>query len=100
MMIEQSVVMVALFGWLALRWMREAGERQELAELAAAHGAPLDEQRIARAVAAGRGEGLRRRLETTVTGPRREAQRGGGPGTDGEATIISVVGFALVLAAC
>src|SRR3954454_6941276 len=80
MMIEQSVVMVALFGWLALRWMREAGERQDLAELAAARGAPLDEERSARAVAAGRGEGLRRRLEATVTRPTSEARRGGDPG--------------------
>jgi putative membrane protein len=82
MMVEQSVVMVALFGWLALRWIREAGERQELAELAAAQGASLDRRRIARAVAAGRGEGLRRRLEATVAGPTSGAQRGGDRGRD------------------
>jgi cytochrome c oxidase assembly factor CtaG len=62
MMIEESVVTVALFGWLFAKWMREGGERQELLELAAARGIELDERRVARAVAAGRGEDLRRRL--------------------------------------
>jgi putative membrane protein len=83
MMVEQSVVMVVLFGWLALRWIQEAGERQELAELARARGAPVDERRIARAVAAGRGAGLRRRLdEPSVTPATSDARRGGGPGID------------------
>lgn len=62
MMAEQSVVMVALFAWLALRWLRDAGERQALSELASERGVALDERRIARAVAAGRGGDLRRRL--------------------------------------
>jgi cytochrome c oxidase assembly factor CtaG len=62
MMTEESVVMVGLLGWLVLRWMRDAGERQELLELASAAGAPVDERRVARAVAAGRGGDLRRRL--------------------------------------
>ncbi|HEX4691137.1 MAG TPA: cytochrome c oxidase assembly protein [Solirubrobacteraceae bacterium] len=66
MMVEDSVVLVTLFAWLFLRWMRDAGERQELSELAARLRRPVDEPRIARAVAAGRGGELRRRLE----GPR------------------------------
>ena len=62
MMVEESVVTVALFGWLFMKWMREGGERQELLELAAERGIEVDERRVARAVAAGRGEDLRRRL--------------------------------------
>lgn len=63
MMVEESVVTVVLFGWLFMKWMREGGERQELLELAAARGIELDERRVARAVAAGRGDELRRRLD-------------------------------------
>jgi putative membrane protein len=62
MLVEQSVVIVALFGWLLARALRDAGERQELAELAAAHGVAIDERRIARAVAADRGDALAHRL--------------------------------------
>ena len=62
MMVEDSVFMVALFSWLALRWLRDAELRQSLAELAAARGIPLDERRIARAVVAGRADDLRRRF--------------------------------------
>src|SRR5215203_2710068 len=62
MMAEESVFMVALFGWLAYKWMRDAGERQELLELAGARGVEFDERRVGRAVAAGRGDDLRRRL--------------------------------------
>jgi putative membrane protein len=62
MLLEESVVMVGLFGWLLARTLRDAGRRQELAELAAAHGVPVDERRIARAVAADRGEALARRI--------------------------------------
>jgi hypothetical protein len=53
---------VALFGWLFMKWMREGGERQDLEELAAARGVVLEPDRIARAVSAGRGEELRRRV--------------------------------------
>ena len=63
MMTEESVVMVALLAWLALRWISDAGQRQELVELAEARGVAVDERRVARAVAAGRGADLRRRLE-------------------------------------
>jgi len=62
MMAEESVFTVALFGWLVFKWMRDAGERQELVELASARGVELDERRIGRAVAAGYGDDLKRRL--------------------------------------
>jgi putative membrane protein len=62
MLVEESVVIVALFGWLLARALRDAGRRQELAELAAARGVALDERRIARAVAADGGDDLARRL--------------------------------------
>ncbi len=45
MMVEESVVTVALFGWLFMKWMREGSERQELLELAAERGIELDECR-------------------------------------------------------
>jgi cytochrome c oxidase assembly factor CtaG len=64
MLVEEAVVIVALFGWLLARALRDAGRRQELAELAAASGAALDERRIARAVAADGGDALARRLRT------------------------------------
>jgi cytochrome c oxidase assembly factor CtaG len=63
MMAEESVVMVAVLAWLLGRWIHDAGQRQELIELADARGVALDERRIARAVAAGRGADLRRRLD-------------------------------------
>ncbi len=63
MMTEESVVMVALLAWLAACWIGDAGERQELLELAEARGVAIGERRVARAVAAGRGADLRRRLE-------------------------------------
>jgi putative membrane protein len=68
MMLEGSLVTLGLFGWLFWRAARESEERQELVELAAAHGVELSEQRAARAVAAGRGEALRRRI--TESAPR------------------------------
>jgi putative membrane protein len=66
MMVEQSVVLVGLLGWLCLQWIADAGKRQALAELAAERGVALDEQRIARAVASGHGDELRRRLLTSA----------------------------------
>jgi putative membrane protein len=68
MMIEGSIVTVLLLGWLFIKTARESEERQELLELASARGVELSEQRAARAVAAGRGDELRRRLERTATG--------------------------------
>jgi putative membrane protein len=69
MMVEESITTVLLFGWLFMKWMREGGERQELEELAAARGLELDPRRVARAVAAGRGDELRRRIGPASDGP-------------------------------
>jgi cytochrome c oxidase assembly factor CtaG len=63
MMIEGSLLTIGLFAWLFLRSAREAEERQELLDLAAARGVELSDARAARAVAAGRGAELRRRIE-------------------------------------
>jgi cytochrome c oxidase assembly factor CtaG len=63
MMIWESLLTIGLFGWLFLRAARESEERQELLELAEARGVEVDERRVARAVAAGRGGELRLRLE-------------------------------------
>ncbi|MDX6683167.1 MAG: putative rane protein [Solirubrobacteraceae bacterium] len=63
MMVEGSILTLCLFCWLFLRSAREGQERQELLELAAAGGVALDARRAARAVAAGRGGELRRRIE-------------------------------------
>jgi putative membrane protein len=62
MMVEGSLVTIGLFCWLFLRAARQTDERQELIELAASHGVELDERRAGRAVAAGRGEDLRKRI--------------------------------------
>jgi putative membrane protein len=70
MMVEESLVTVSLFGWLFFKWMEEGSERDEIVELARARGVELDERRVARAVAAGRGDELRRR----VLGGRPEAR--------------------------
>jgi cytochrome c oxidase assembly factor CtaG len=67
MMVEGSILTICLFGWLFLRSAREGEERQELLDLAAAGGVALDERRAARAVAAGRGAELRRRIEEDAT---------------------------------
>ncbi len=64
MMVEGSLLTICLFAWLFLRSARQGEERQELLDLAAAGGVELDERRAARAVAAGRGAELRRRIES------------------------------------
>jgi putative membrane protein len=64
MMVEGSVLTLALGCWLFLRAADQAEERQALLELADARGVALDGRRAARAVAAGRGDDLRRRLES------------------------------------
>jgi putative membrane protein len=68
MMVESSVLTVLLLGWLFLKTARESEEKQELLELATARGVELSERRAARAVASGRGDELRRRLERTAAG--------------------------------
>lgn len=71
MMIEGSLVTIGLFCWLFLRAARESEERQALVELAAAHGVELSEERAARAVAAGRGDALRERIQFQASEERR-----------------------------
>jgi cytochrome c oxidase assembly factor CtaG len=63
MMIEESLLTIGLFCWLFLRTARESEERQDLLDFARARGMELTETRAARAVSAGRGPELRRRLE-------------------------------------
>ena len=70
MMVEESLLTLGLFCWLFLRTAREGAERQELLDFASARGLDLTEQRAARAVAAGRGAELRRRLESSQGAPR------------------------------
>jgi cytochrome c oxidase assembly factor CtaG len=65
MMVEESILTILLFGWLFLRTAREADERQELLDLAGARGVALTDERAARAVSAGRGGDLRRRIDPT-----------------------------------
>jgi len=62
MMVEESLLTIALFCWLFLKVAREGEERQLLLDYAATQGVELDERRAARAVAAGRGEELRERV--------------------------------------
>jgi cytochrome c oxidase assembly factor CtaG len=63
MMVEESFLTLGLFCWLFLRTAREGEERQSLLDYARSQGLELTEARAARAVAAGRGAELRRRLE-------------------------------------
>jgi cytochrome c oxidase assembly factor CtaG len=63
MMVEESILTLGLFCWLFLRTAREGEERQDLLDFARAQGLELTDARAARAVAAGRGPELRRRLE-------------------------------------
>jgi putative membrane protein len=62
MMIEGTLVALGVFAWLFFRTAREGEERQRLLELAESRGVPLEEARVARAVAAGHGASLERRL--------------------------------------
>jgi cytochrome c oxidase assembly factor CtaG len=64
MMVEGSILTLVLFAWLFLRAAREGEERQDLLDLADARGVALTEARATRAVAAGHGGELRRRLES------------------------------------
>jgi cytochrome c oxidase assembly factor CtaG len=63
MMVEESLLTLGLFCWLFLRAACEGEERQDLLDFARARDLELTEARAARAVAAGRGAELRRRLE-------------------------------------
>jgi putative membrane protein len=69
MMVEESILTLGLFCWLFLRTAREGEERQDLLDFARAQGLELSEARAARAVAAGRGPELRRRLQARAEMP-------------------------------
>src|SRR5271168_4059337 len=71
MMVEESILTLCLFCWLFLRTANESEERQDLLDFAHAHGLELTEARAARAVAAGRGAELRRRLQDGAGAPER-----------------------------
>jgi putative membrane protein len=68
LMVQSGVVMLGVFFWLVLRWARDDTERQELLDLAHERGIALDTRRASRAVAAGRGGELRRRLLSVEDG--------------------------------
>jgi cytochrome c oxidase assembly factor CtaG len=68
MMVEGSILTICLFAWLFLKTAREGEERQDLLDFAQARGIELSDERAARAVAAGRGADLRRRLEARAPG--------------------------------
>jgi cytochrome c oxidase assembly factor CtaG len=69
MMVEESLLTIGLFCWLFLKVARESEERQALLDAAAANGLELDEQRAARAVAAGRGDELLERIRSRGATP-------------------------------
>lgn len=62
MMAEGTLVTFALFAWLFVKAAREGEQSQELVDLAAKHGVELSPRRSERAVAAGAGERLRKRV--------------------------------------
>jgi cytochrome c oxidase assembly factor CtaG len=71
MMVEGSLLTLGLFCWLFLRAARESEERQELLDFAHSHGLELTDARAARAVSAGRGSELRKRLQDGAGAPER-----------------------------
>jgi putative membrane protein len=66
MMVEESLLTLGLFCWLFLRAAKEGEERQDLLDLARLNGIELTDERAARAVSAGRGAELRRRIEAQI----------------------------------
>lgn len=60
---ECTILALAIFAWVFLRWAREDIERQDLIDLAIDNHVELTSARAARAVAAGRGPELRARIE-------------------------------------
>ncbi len=77
MMVEESLLTVILLAWLFFRFATRDEQRQELLDLAEAHGVTLSDERAARAAAAGETARLRERIlragaqsdETLEVGP-------------------------------
>ena len=67
-MVEGSILTIILFAWLFLRTANQGEERQALLDFAGVRGLELTEARATRAVAAGRGDQLRERLEAQAPG--------------------------------
>lgn len=61
---EQSALTIGVIAWIFMRVSREHAEHRRLVDLARAQGLQLNEARVARAVATGRADELRRRLES------------------------------------
>jgi cytochrome c oxidase assembly factor CtaG len=80
MMLEQVVLTTVLLAWLFLRVAGQDEARQGLLDLAARSGAPLSEERAARAAAAGAGAHLRERLLHASDAPGARAEGRGRSG--------------------
>jgi hypothetical protein len=65
MMLESTVITIAILTWLVLRWARHDSERQQLLDLAHERGFELSPERAGRAVSAGQGARLRERIEAS-----------------------------------
>jgi putative membrane protein len=63
LMAECTMFALAIFAWVFLRWAKEDIEKQDLLDLAIDNQFELTSARAARAVAAGRGDELRARIE-------------------------------------
>jgi cytochrome c oxidase assembly factor CtaG len=68
-MVEGSILTLILGAWLFLRTANQGEERQALLDFADVNGLELTEARATRAVAAGRGDQLRERLQARSGGP-------------------------------
>lgn len=78
LMVQCMLLALALFTWSFLVWARQDSERQSLIDFAERNGIDLDPERAGRAVSAGAGEDLRRRLEREAgAGDAGEAARAG-----------------------
>jgi putative membrane protein len=66
---ECTILALAIFAWVFLRWAKEDIERQDLLDLAIDNHFELTSARAARAVAAGRGPELRARIEAAAQPP-------------------------------
>ncbi|MGI8712598.1 MAG: cytochrome c oxidase assembly protein [Solirubrobacteraceae bacterium] len=81
MMVEQVLLTTAVLAWLFVRFAREDEERQQLMDVAARRGAPLSDERAARAVAAGAGPRLLERLLIDAERPADQPIGDGGRGS-------------------